>query len=174
MKHKILNLGDRVMVKIYHNHPTSISLADLKSPNASSNDYREIPGIVIEKCGDSANNRMFYSVMTDEHLAFYDVPETDIRPIENAYIPKIKNVKFNGPATIIFWSDGTKTIVKAHDEAFDPEKGLAMAIAKKALGNNGNYFNEIKKWLPEDGTENISGNPFIEAVNALSNFSKCF
>lgn len=27
-----------------------------------------------------------------------------------------------------------------------PEKGLAMAIAKKALGNKGSYFNKIKRW----------------------------
>lgn len=44
------------------------------------------------------------------------------------------------------WADGTKTVVKAKNEPFDPEKGLAMAIAKKALGNNGSYFNKIKKW----------------------------
>jgi hypothetical protein len=35
-----------------------------------------------------------------------------------------------------------------YDE-FDPEKGLAMAIAKKALGNKGNYFNVIKRWTDE-------------------------
>ena len=52
----------------------------------------------------------------------------------------------------MFWKDGSKTVVKASNEKFDPEKGLAMAIAKKALGNNGNYFNEIKKWLPEEET----------------------
>lgn len=62
----------------------------------------------------------------------------------------IEKVIFNDPATIVFWKDGTKTVVKASNEKFDPEKGLAMAIAKKALGNEGNYFNEIKKWLPED------------------------
>lgn len=50
------------------------------------------------------------------------------------------------PATIVFWADGTKTVVKALYEKFDPEKGLAMAIAKKALGNRGNYFNRIKVW----------------------------
>lgn len=59
---------------------------------------------------------------------------------------KIKNVIFNDPATIVFWTDGTKTVVKAENEPFDPEKGLAMAIAKKHFGNKGNYFNEIKKW----------------------------
>lgn len=62
----------------------------------------------------------------------------------------IKKVIFNDPATIVFWNDGTKTVVKAHDEEFDPEKGLAMAISKKLLGNKGNYYNEFKKWLPEE------------------------
>lgn len=62
-------------------------------------------------------------------------------------IPAIKNVIFNEPATIVFWADGTKTVVKCQEgDIFDPEKGLTMAIAKKALGNKGNYCNEIKKW----------------------------
>lgn len=63
---------------------------------------------------------------------------------------EIKNVIFNDPATIVFWDDGTKTVVKAENEPFDPEKGLAMAIAKKALGNKGDYYNEFKKWLPKE------------------------
>lgn len=62
-------------------------------------------------------------------------------------IPEIKNVIFNPPATIVFWQDGTKTVVKATNELYDPEKGLAMAIAKKAHGNQGNYYNVIKKWV---------------------------
>lgn len=62
-------------------------------------------------------------------------------------IPNIKNVIFNDPATIVFWQDGTKTVVKTQNgDEFDPEKGLAMAISKKALGNEGRYFNDIKKW----------------------------
>lgn len=61
-------------------------------------------------------------------------------------LPEIKDVIFNNSATIVFWADDTKTVVKAVNEEFDPEKGLAMAIAKKALGNKGNYFNTIKKW----------------------------
>lgn len=62
-------------------------------------------------------------------------------------VPAIKDVIFNPPATIVKWDDGTKTVVKCHgDDMFDPEKGLAMAIAKKSMGNNGSYFNHIKKW----------------------------
>ena len=62
----------------------------------------------------------------------------------------IKKVIFNNPATIVFWSDGSKTVVKSYLDDYDPEKGLAMAIAKKALGNEGNYYNVFKKWLPKD------------------------
>lgn len=69
---------------------------------------------------------------------------------EERTIPQITKVIFNKPATIVFWSDGTKTVVQAQDEAFDKEKGLAMAIAKKAMGNRGNYFDEFKKWIRED------------------------
>lgn len=68
--------------------------------------------------------------------------------------PAIKKVIFNYPATIVLWSDGSKTVVKCQDgDIYDPEKGLAMAISKKALGNKGNYCNEFKKWLPEDEEE---------------------
>ena len=65
-------------------------------------------------------------------------------------LPKIKRVIFNDPATIVLWEDGTKTVVKKQKDdkkkKFDKEKGLAMAIAKKALGNQGNYFETFKKW----------------------------
>ena len=80
----------------------------------------------------------------------------EMQPKVNPYLtynPRIKNVIFNNPATIVLWTDGTKTVVKCqNDEVFDPEKGLAMAIAKKAFGNKGNYCNEIKKW-PEKYVE---------------------
>ena len=61
-------------------------------------------------------------------------------------IPGIDKVTFNDPATVVFWKDGTKTIVQARNgEKFDPEKGLAMAISKKALGNTHNYYETFLK-----------------------------
>ena len=48
----------------------------------------------------------------------------------------IKRVIHNAPATIILWKDGTKTVVKAHNEPFDPENGFAMAVCKKLLGDS--------------------------------------
>ena len=70
--------------------------------------------------------------------------------------PTIKNVIFSGPATIVIWSDGDKTIVKKSDcEAeMDKEKGLAMAIIKKAYkdaGKEGSYFRRIfGAWIKDE------------------------
>lgn len=63
---------------------------------------------------------------------------------------EIERVIFNPPATIVIWKDGTKTVVKAYGDEFDKEKGLAMAIAKRALGNTGRYYNVFKKFVPKD------------------------
>lgn len=52
---------------------------------------------------------------------------------------QIKKIIFNPPATIIFWKDGSKTVVKCDGEAFDPEKGMAMAISRKVLGDSYDY-----------------------------------
>lgn len=66
----------------------------------------------------------------------------------------IDRVMFQPPATIIFWTDGTKTVVKAQNgDDFDPEKGMAMAIAKKFFGNKGSYFEKIKKHVTKEWIE---------------------
>ena len=77
--------------------------------------------------------------------------DEDIKQVRNLYYGlslSIKDVIFNPPATIVFWMDGTKTVVKDQGEVFyDPEKGMAMAVAKKAFGNQGNYYNQFTKYL---------------------------
>lgn len=84
-----------------------------------------------------------------------DITET----LNKAYSDIFKNdtpkkVIFNDPATIVYWKDGSKTVVKCrYGDAFDPEKGLAMAIAKHYLGTSeskGNYYDIFKQWLPEE------------------------
>ena len=65
---------------------------------------------------------------------------------------KIKDVIFSDPATVVFWSDDTKTVVKTRGgEKYDKEKGLAMAIVKKITGNTGNYYNIFKEWCSNEG-----------------------
>ena len=67
---------------------------------------------------------------------------------EKAMEASIKKVIFNNPATIVLWEDGTKTVVKAGPyDIYDPEKGLAMCLVKKQLGNKGNYYELFKKFM---------------------------
>lgn len=75
----------------------------------------------------------------------------------------IKDVIFALPATIVYWSDGSKTVVKCSEkDVFDPEKGLAMAIAKRCGGNNGSYYKEIRHWVEKSGKK-YPGKPYTES-----------
>ena len=82
--------------------------------------------------------------ITEEHLSYKQEKAT------------IKNVIFSGPATIVLWTDGDKTIVKKSDceTEMDKEKGLAMAIIKKAYkdaGKEGSYFRRIfGAWIKDE------------------------
>ena len=90
-------------------------------------------------------------------------------------LPEIKNVIFNEPATIILWADGTKTVVKCQEgEGYDPEKGMAMAISKKALGNKGNYCEVFKKWLPEEEVNDgrVSSKDLCKAIEEFAKVAK--
>lgn len=59
----------------------------------------------------------------------------------------VKKIIVNGPATIVFWGDGSKTVVKVSGEAFDIEKAFAMAFIKRVCQNNGFYIEIIHKIL---------------------------
>ena len=56
----------------------------------------------------------------------------------------------NPPATIVFWKNGDKTVVKCSpDDEFDIEKGVAVAFLKYMFGNTGK-FNELFRNLKDD------------------------
>ena len=70
----------------------------------------------------------------------------------------IRKVIFSNPATIVLWSDGTKTVVKCGpDDIFDKEKGLAMAIVMKMAGNDSRFHKVFKKWCKPDETNEDAG-----------------
>ena len=112
------------------------------------------------RCNDYEVNYVPYSdiynriasdtLATIKNGSYIKVPSTKQKAMNS-----ITNVIFNNPATIVFWSDGTKTVVKCDErDEFDPEKGLAMAICKKYFG--GGFYNDIfKKWIPKEETPKI-------------------
>ena len=80
---------------------------------------------------------------------------------------EIKDILVDGPATIVFWADGTKTVVKCGpDDSYDAEKAVAMCFMKKALGSRSmhkifnlandkaaeydNKFKRLEYIMPED------------------------
>lgn len=64
-----------------------------------------------------------------------------------------ERIEFHDPATIVFWNDGTKTVVKTrHGDKFDKEKGLAMAIAKKVMGNTNKYYDVFEEYCFDEDT----------------------
>ena len=96
-------------------------------------------------CSENTFNRIKY--MIEDNLNSIDLLNT----MRRLGFLQIKKVIFNNPATIIIWSDGTKTVVKVQNgEEYDPENGMALCCAKKLLGNKSNFNNEFKKWLPKE------------------------
>ena len=61
---------------------------------------------------------------------------------------KVKKVIFNKPATIVFWSDNTKTVVVCKDnDEYDAEKGFYIACTKKLFGNDFKAIGRMNKAL---------------------------
>ena len=99
-----------------------------------------------EKMPPRSDGLNMYFTIRDEMVNPYT--NTILRTVRR--VPEIDRVIFNYPATIVVWKDNTKTVVKcSENDQYDEETGLALCIAKKALGNKGNWYNEFKKWLPE-------------------------
>lgn len=65
-------------------------------------------------------------------------------------VSPVKKVVFNDPATVVYWIDGSKTVVKrSEDDEWDPEKGLLLCFMKRMFGNTGRYNDVLKEWMRE-------------------------
>ena len=66
---------------------------------------------------------------------------------ENSKMPQPKKVIFNGPATIVLWQDGTKTVVKRfEDDESDRRIAIVWCIMKKIFGSYTNADKYIKQF----------------------------
>lgn len=144
------------------------------------NNKKRVGSLVVEFPIFKDDNGQYYTNMSKElteNFYQYEFTEYDLDSnktatniqYRDAKIPAPKQVIFNPPATIVFWDDDSKTVVKCQDmmidlpvkggignltlgdstvgtEIFDKEKGLAMAFCKKMFGNKGGYYNMFKDW----------------------------
>lgn len=81
-------------------------------------------------------------------FATSNTPAEELSPSESLLL---RTSFFNDPATVVIWDDGSKTVVKCQPgDTYSKETGLALCIAKKYLGNKGNFNEVFKKWIPEE------------------------
>lgn len=130
---------------------------------------------------DKAHEQFFqFMIAPKKSLSKYikdlhaDPTVTEVKPRET-YLPEIKNAYFNNPMTVVLWEDGTKTMVRCQEgDVYSAETGLALCIAKKAMGNMPNFNNVFRKWIPEEAKDDrvvlqVDGVDFAKAM-AEGNF----
>ena len=62
----------------------------------------------------------------------------------------IYKIIYSNPATIVFWSDNTKTISKCHpDDKYSKELGVYVAIMKKIYSST-EYKDFVDSWINTD------------------------
>lgn len=84
--------------------------------------------------------------ITAPGCTFTLMPQYSFVPIDKA-IPEVKRIIFHNPATIVFWKDGTKTVVKCmEDQEFSKYYGFLAAVVKKCYGNNSKINRMIEKY----------------------------
>lgn len=72
----------------------------------------------------------------------------------------VEKVVYNDPATVVMWSDGTKTVVKCHEgDVYDEETGFLLCCAKKLFGNTGKYNDVL--------AEHVQGGSLLRKVRAI-------
>lgn len=84
----------------------------------------------------------------------------------------VKKIIFNGPKTIVLWTDGTKTIVSmSKDELrFDPEAAFCAAYTKKMFGSN----SKIKRIIEQKSNfEEYTKAAIENAETEFDKFMKC-
>ena len=99
----------------------------------SDEDEEEIP--FTDGCPDNHTEcddcKYFNECFADE---IYDDPVVEEYSMWG--VPDIERIVFSGPATIVFWDDGTKTVVKAmKGEKIEHYAGFAAACMKKMFGS---------------------------------------
>lgn len=82
-------------------------------------------------------------------------------------LDKAVKVIYNPPATIAFWADGSKTVVKCDkDDVYDPKYGLALCYMKKALGSSRAFNDALRAGRMDDVREFLKKHRIVECVMA--------
>ena len=137
--------GDDIWVNIddiYASFPNGTVITPLTKYNTTS----IYPGNTFPKVHLSPiSSNSFNYMIHDEKVTKLTMLEWKLTP---------KKVIFNGPATIVMWYDGTKTVVKkTEDDTDDREKAVMFAILKKACGSRAKMNRYLKLFKEVESNE---------------------
>ena len=122
----VQDLHDRLEKKMLVNSTYGMCSSTLDEWQSTAQKYRE-----------ACKEIKTYAKNNEEETKMERRSRTYVNPTDRF---RIKDILFNGPATVVIWMDGTKTVVKLqNDEVYDQEKAIAMAISRRALGEEGYY-----------------------------------
>lgn len=80
--------------------------------------------------------------------------------------PRPVKIIYNPPATIVFWTDGTKTVVKCNmDDEYNEYYGFLCALGKKMFGTN----SHLKKLIDEKAERHYIEDEFSKRIEQLRN-----
>lgn len=120
-------------------------------PTLRVGDSQSICGIVrLVYKGEPELKKPYEKYCVEDAKATYELMTTIRNSCNTFFLPSTKphidHVKFNGPATIVFWKDGTKTVVK-HDGRGRKDKRLAVlyAFMRKIYGEGRPYHNILNE-----------------------------
>ncbi len=92
------------------------------------------------------------------------------------YSLAVNKIVYNPPATIVFWGDGTKTVVKAAaGTEFNAYHAFTAAVAKKLYGNNSRVNKIVNKWNkdPIDKMTPEEARSLFQRLMQVANSTQC-
>ena len=94
--------------------------------------------IQVKVCVDLGPFEAPLFVVVDSDKIYEEVSKPGaMKKVDNSYNYVPKRIIYNNPATIVFWRDGTKTVVKKNEkEKYNSYNAFCAALAKKIFGTN--------------------------------------
>lgn len=103
---------------------------------------------------ERAKNRVLAHHLADAYMDIDSLTNGD----EDELLPDIDEIILNGPATVVKWTDGTKTVSKCRGgDEFDPLFGVLACTVRKLTGNRGHAVDMAEDMLRDivDGIHSI-------------------
>ena len=109
----------------------------------STGEDKELYAFTREDLVTLGQNRSYLTDLLKSVVHELDVLLEDYN--DSSYVPEVERILRSGDATIVFWDDGDKTIVKkAADEADSDYIAFTAALGKKIFGSNSKLSRFIK------------------------------